>query len=216
MEERSHTENSNTHLRNLQDNITPETHDLMALGVSQENKAHGDELPLKDEHVFRLFSQNANGISPFAESAEDQLFRENFQYSQANVTAISELNIHWRNVTEENKLPSRMATWFESNHQNITYNTTHKPQGTYQIGGTAIFSVNKACHRIMKKGSDPSGLGRWCWTRYRGRDGLTLRVVSVYCPHDKGEDLSVYAQHRFWYNQNGQQRIPRVAFWEDK
>jgi hypothetical protein len=68
----------------------------------------------------------------------------------------------------------------------------------------------------MGKGVDLSGLGRWCSTQYRGSDGLKLRVVVAYCPHDSGGDRSVYGQHRLHFNTLGKaRRVPRKAFWED-
>ena len=180
-----------------------------------EHQAHGDELSIKEESDFRLISQNLNGIPAYSSDAANKGFKEFFMYTQADVTANSELNVHWRNVNDGDRLHSRMNTWFDGLKPNVTYNTTDRPKGVFQVGGTAIFSTDKACNRVMESGADPTGLGRWCWTRYRGKDGLSLRVASVYIPHNQGGDMSVYGQHRFCFNKAGNPRVPRVAFWHD-
>ena len=73
-------------------------------------------------------------------------------------------------------------------------------------------------------GKDPSALGRWVWVRYRGRNNITLRVVSIYCPCKpqrtagrclKSKDRSVYSQHLKYLNDKDDERDPRQAFLDD-
>jgi hypothetical protein len=75
--------------------------------------------------------------------------------------------------------------------------------------------INKICHRVKKRGEDPTGLGRWTWTTTKGKGAIIVRTGTVYCPHDTGGPESVYAQHRFYLNTKDDDRSPRVAFWED-
>lgn len=58
-------------------------------------------------------------------------------------------------------------------------------------------------------------LGRWCWTRYQGRNSHTLRVFSAYCPNPPTGALSVYAQHHLFLTSKGDQHCPSLAFIED-
>ena len=80
-------------------------------------------------------------------------------------------------------------------------------------------SNGKCAQYAMGAGCDPMGLGRWCWVRYRGRNNIALRVVSLYCPcerragHSKG--LSVYDQHLKCFNTDKDDMEPRQAFIED-
>jgi hypothetical protein len=41
-------------------------------------------------------------------------------------------------------------------------------------------SVGKAVHRVESFGVDPSGLGRWVWRRFRGRNSKARAAVSFY------------------------------------
>ncbi len=59
-------------------------------------------------------------------------------------------------------------------HQVIYWLLPMKPTVTQQLGGTALFSIDKASHRVVEKGIDESKLGRWVWTRYRGKKTQTL------------------------------------------
>ena len=76
----------------------------------------------------------------------------------------------------------------------------------------------------MGTGRDPSGLGRWCWARFRGRSGMVLRIVSAYCPCEPNRradgtildgDLTVYKQHQKYLNETDDDRDPRTAFLQD-
>jgi hypothetical protein len=79
-----------------------------------------------------------------------------------------------------------------------------------------MWSIGKSVHRIVGKGRDPSGLGRWVWTRYRGRDQITIRIFMAYRPNPPTEGpCTVYAQHRHFLNTRQDDRCPRQAFLED-
>jgi hypothetical protein len=70
-------------------------------------------------------------------------------------------------------------------------------------------------HRVISKGADPNRMGRWCWTRYRGRNNHTLRIFSCYCPSPPSGPLSVYSQQCSAMLTQGNERCPRIAFIED-
>lgn len=68
---------------------------------------------------------------------------------------------------------------------------------------------------MFDKGIDESYLGRWCWTRYRGRNNHILRIVCAYRPNHPMGPLSVYLQQRSTLLQREDDRCPRVAFLQD-
>ena len=106
--------------------------------------------------------------------------------------------------------------WWESLHLSIGYFSGVNRAQVFQPGGVSVFSMNQAAHRVIESGHDQSGLGRWSWTRYRGRNQVTLRIISAYRPvSNKKGPLSVYNQHRrFFYDQNDD-RCPWEAFMAD-
>ena len=68
----------------------------------------------------------------------------------------------------------------------------------------------------MGAGTDPTGLGRWTWSRHRGKGGIQLRIVSIYqpCRNTTGA-LSVWNQHKQYLQNNNDDRNPRTAFLQD-
>jgi len=84
-----------------------------------------------------------------------------------------------------------------------------------QYGGTALFSIDKTAHRAFQRGSDKTKLGRWCWTRYKGKNGHTLTVITAYRPNPPGGPFTVYAQHNNYFISIRDGRCPRVAFLQD-
>ena len=85
-----------------------------------------------------------------------------------------------------------------------------------QWGGTMVTSLGWISHHAMGAGSDQTKLGRWTWARYRGREGIVLRCVSIYapCKNETGE-MNVYRQHIKYFQNNNDDRDPVDAFWED-
>ena len=74
----------------------------------------------------------------------------------------------------------------------------------------------KLHHYAMGAGTDPTGLGRWTWSRHRGKAGMKLRIVSIYqpCKNTAGA-LSVWSQHKQYLQNHNDDRNPRTAFLQD-
>ncbi len=75
--------------------------------------------------------------------------------------------------------------------------------------------MGPASHQVVEKGADTSNLGRWSWTRYRGRNNQTLRIISAYRPNQPNGPFIVYAQQNAYFNSTGTPRCPRKAFLQD-
>jgi hypothetical protein len=71
-------------------------------------------------------------------------------------------------------------------------------------------------HRVIEKGRDNSNLGRWAWTKLRGKNGITLTIISAYRPNPPSAGvMGVYAQHCKYFNSINQDICPREAFITD-
>ena len=93
----------------------------------------------------------------------------------------------------------------------------HDRSGTkQQWGGTGVLTHGTLAHYSGGSGVDPSGLGRWTWSLFTGKNNLKLRVVSIYipCPNYTGE-ICVHAQHKRYLQDQDDTRSPRKAFLED-
>jgi hypothetical protein len=67
----------------------------------------------------------------------------------------------------------------------------------------------------MEKGLDPSNLGRWAWTRYKGKDNHILRIFVAYRPNPPQGPFTVYAQHNAFFHSIARDICPRRAFLVD-
>jgi hypothetical protein len=92
------------------------------------------------------------------------------------------------------------------------HNRTAAPRQARQYGGCSLFSINKVAHRAVEKGQDSSNLGRWVWTRYKGRDNNTLCIITAYRPNPPQGPFTVYAQHNAYFNSIRRDICPRQAF----
>ena len=73
-------------------------------------------------------------------------------------------------------------------------------------------------HKVIAKGKDSRGVGRWAWTKYGGANGKTFIVVTVYVPNKPSKvfEGSVYEQQvRAMAIGNEEPRCPREVLMEE-
>jgi len=126
---------------------------------------------------------------------------------------MSETNVAWHRIPSTQRLHARTSEWFEARHLSVAWNLQEDPVSPSQYGGTAILSLNQMAYHVATSGSDDTGLGHWAWTRFRGKQGSFIRVISCYRPvhNDKGP-RSVYNQHRQFFLQSLNHTCPRQQF----
>jgi hypothetical protein len=165
----------------------------------------GDNITIKGKNTLRIAFQNIGGFP------SQGLSQWNF-----DIFGLVETNVDWRKLSEENKLWSRTREWWEHLHISHSHNTTFPPLTDRQFGGTAIFTINHIAHHVFEKGYDNSGLGRWSWTKLRGKNGHVLMIISAYRPNPPSAGvLGVYAQHNKYFSSIERQVCPREAFITD-
>ena len=131
---------------------------------------------------------------------------------------VTETNVHWKSIPVNHRLPARVDNWGKRVHLSFSYYKDYELIGARQFGGTAIFSLDNGASRAMKKGADPTGMGRWTWTRYRGKDNarFSLRFITAYVPNkNKNGDNTVYNQQVYYYNKQDQDPCPIKTLIDD-
>jgi len=178
-------------------------------------EGYGSQIAPKLPNILRIGFQNIGGFSTKQNTLTDDIIRTGLKQWEFNIFGMAETNVDWRLASEYEKLHFRTREWWESSHISYSYNCSDIPIKKHQHGGTAIFSIDKSAHRVSGKGVDPSMLGRWCWTRYKGRNNHSLYFISAYRPNPPGEPYTVYAQQQQFFNLNNDHHCPRKAFLED-
>ena len=140
------------------------------------------------------------------------------EHHQVTVAMLQECGLNWDNISQNHRLPSifRDKKRFTKCKAFTAHNVHTGVKTKCQWGGTAVLSMGNISHYAKGAGRDLTGLGRWCWTRFQGRNGITLRYVSVYGPCDsKNGETSVRRQHIKYLNEHNDNRHPKTAFLED-
>ncbi len=68
---------------------------------------------------------------------------------------------------------------------------------------------------MIGKGLDESNLGRWVWTRYKGKGNHTLRILVAYRSNPPQGPYTVYAQQNSYFHSVNRSICPRHAFLTD-
>ena len=171
-----------------------------------------------DENTLRIGSVNVNNVSPYADAERDQKLFQAIIDTEVDILLMQEIGVNWSKVPRTKQWQTRCDSVFEPGvtKSRLSFNR-HDPTDTAkQWGGTGVFSQGKISFYSMGTGGDKAELGRWTWARYRGKQGVVLRVVSIYQPcRNQTGALSVYAQHKNYLQGNNDDRDPRIAFKED-
>ena len=89
------------------------------------------------------------------------LFTKNF-----DITGLVETNLHWPSLPPHDSWAERVQGQWESLHSSMSYSTNDPISSAWQPRGCLQLSTDQMAHRVISSGRDPTGLGRWCWTRY--------------------------------------------------
>ena len=178
----------------------------------------GDFFGPKKSDSLRLVCLNLNNFPvDIEEPKEVSLFQVILEHG-IDILLMQELGLHWSNLSKSKQWRTRVDKYLnpKCTKTRCSHNV-HDTTGTrIQAGGTGILSHDKISHFAMGTGCDKAKLGRWTWARYRGKNGMVLRVVSVYRPCDSsGGERTAWSQHKAYFNDNNDDRDPRDAFLED-
>lgn len=83
------------------------------------------------------------------------------------------LNFNYAGVEGQWKNRFGWNRWLDS-HRVKTVKLTPGTPLIKQYGGVGILAVGRTCFYVADPGIDPSELGRWYWTRYKGKDETDL------------------------------------------
>jgi hypothetical protein len=148
--------------------------------LSQEGDTWGHSLEtISSDKVFRVVTQNMRGLKLYSDPL---MMQYSLQLSASMGIAslcLSETNLNWIHKEAHSKLNRVLKkVW-----QHASYSTSHIVedfQEAHRPGGTATLVTGNWVSRIITKGTDPYGLGRWSYVVLLGRGGQTLLVVSAY------------------------------------
>ena len=187
--------------------------------TTNDNDIYGDDIKQKSHNnkILRLCFININGLPNNSEHPKNTALFQAIQSTQIDIIALTEINKCWHKMEEKERWRTRTKGWWETSHSTITYNTKDSDAKQFQPGGNIITSIDKAAHRVIESGIDKTGLGRWCWTLYRGKHNITLRVISAYrpCKTSATGSNTVFSQHQRYFTSRKENKCPRESILKD-
>ena len=181
----------------------------------------GDPLIEKPAGTIRIVGSTLGprGLKPNTVGGP-QLVKDFLRDTKADIYGAYEVGAHW------DKLPYHFhpAEIFRT-ETNLKISTSFNQYDTgmyddrySQYGGTMLMAMDAAGPRMTTKGKDSTGLGRWSWMLFHGKEGIRTRIISAYCPvYSQEKRLStVYSQQGRWLRRfRKTNECPRKVFIED-
>jgi hypothetical protein len=171
------------------------THFTAPLPSSDLHDSWGHSLDVVDpSSTFRIFLQNPIGLNLFSHNVSLQ---KDFQVCKdygAAVLALPETKTNWGVPGQVNRLHSLLQhNWH--NYVFHHFKSLEAFTSGRQPGRTATIVCRCWASRLVQKGNDPLGLGRWSFITLRGKGSCLVTNVTAYNPSYSLGDTSSYQQH---------------------
>jgi exonuclease III len=187
----------------------------------QENTHFGNSLAhSKQPQTFRGISCQLGGLPINPNDPKYKTLVQSILERHIDVVAFQEIGINFNRAGPDGTWKKRLGwnSWLDGHRAKTVnaWNSQDSVANTAQFGGVGILALGKTSFYAAGSSIDPKKLGRWCWTRYKGKANTYLRFVSFYRPgaSTKGEH-SVAAIQRRCLQDMDDNRAPRLAFLED-
>ncbi len=118
--------------------------------------------------TVNIMFQNINGLPVLTTHTKNDSIWDTINRLHLDILGMAKVNVAWHKVKGHTWLGKRSSEWFEAHHISQAWNQTNAKASPVQVGGVALFSINKMVHHVAASGADKSGLGRWAWMKYQG------------------------------------------------
>ena len=180
---------------------------------------HGDEIKSKHEDNVRFYFENIDGfsvnISKQVYNNNDKIKYFNSLLSRLEIDVVggAEARTNWSMVPGSHQLSHLLQQ--REGARTITAHNIHERFSIAQQGGTFMSATEFNQGLIETSGCDETGLGRWCWMKFKGTTAST-RVVMAYgacVTRKQAQNATIAQQRRYWRLQNNN-TCPRKLFRE--
>ena len=200
-----HGEESRTSTRARQDGEqVPLSTEGLPKHTAENSTHHGDRICKKPPNTFRFVSGNIDSFPMGKKDEKNDRLAHFCHEHDVDFAAITEPNKCWGKMATDDRLAERFHGVWENLHTSIAYNKMNPHATAHQVGGAVGLSFDQAAHRVDSvgggRGHDPTGLGRWTWTKFRGKGQVCLRAMVVYVPCVSTGPLTVWSQHMAYFN----------------
>ena len=178
--------------RLLQTTITGET------TITTESEDWGSKFRVaRDPDTFRIAFQNISPQTEQANTTKTYSTARAIYEGNYDVFLFAEHGLNLRKIKPGHKWQDRMNQTYHSKPYCITACNIHESTQSGRLwGGTGMVIDSNTTSLKIEQGNDPTGLGRWCWVRLKGKGGQTVKIISAYRPVKNEKDAgSCWRQH---------------------
>ena len=189
------------------------------ISIAENGEYYGDLHTKKLNESVRVWFTNPCGIGVNPNKIKNHSCFYFLRYkSKCDIYGLAETNVNWHLLKGSASFYSRVKHFWRR-FKTVTSHNIHANYGVNQRGGTCSAAVGQLAHRVSKTGKDESGLGRWVWIEFAGREEYATRVYTAYRPGSKPPKTSkmttVYNQQEQYFRNNNIGKDPRDMFDED-
>ena len=137
-------------------------------------------LEIDNRTTFRAVFQNPNGINPHPGNYQFAMNLQECYDLCISLIGLSETNREWKHFAQQQQLKEAVhKTWkasvIQTSSSNERFDDNYKPGGT-----VTIICEDHWTARVIEKGEDPWGLGRWSYVLLAGKKNWRVLQVTGY------------------------------------
>jgi len=132
-----------------------------------------------DTKTLRIIFSNPRGLKLSTDLLETEYSLGRCQALGVGAVCIAKPNLNWGNLSVQKKFHGILRKIWK----HIKTSTSHTNDNFFhekQPGGTATMLCNHWTSRVVEKGADPFGLGRWSYIVIRGQGGIKILLITAY------------------------------------
>ena len=183
-----------------------------------DNEEWGDPQHAPSPGVLRVGFQNIGPQRESSWSSHSKATTAHLAKGHYDAFLFVDYGLHFGKVVPEHHWRERVKPIYKNSSSVLAYNTneTQLLCSPFQAGGSGLTLGDDLNSRRTDSGLDPTGLGRWAWTKITGKSGFETLLISSYRPNNNRRDSgSVWHQHRRYFLTQGDDRDPIVAYDQD-
>ncbi len=134
---------------------------------------------MQDDSIFRILVSNPKGLKLTYDILETEHSLGRVHSLGVSVLSLAETNVNWNHP----KVPGRFHKSIRKiwRHSAVSKSSTNDSfTSETQPGGTLTMACGNWTSRIIEKGVDPFGLGRWSYLVLRAKGTTKLLIVTAY------------------------------------
>jgi len=134
---------------------------------------------ITDNTVLRVMFSNPKGLKLSTDILETEHSFGRVHSLNTGLFGLAETNVNWRHPRVLGKFHKSLRKVWK--HTALSTSSTKDDfQSEIQPGGTITLACGHWTLRVLQKGVDPFGLGRWSYLTLRGNQGRKILLITAY------------------------------------